>query len=154
MAWDAFLKIDGIPGESTDDKHKNEIDVLSFHWGISRDQRGRAQVEDFQVVKYVDAATPLLFDAVCSGQHVDDALFSVRRTGKEQQDFLKIRFEGVLVSSVTPAGTAGTDALMEQVSLDFQSAEIEYRPQRADGSLGPPVTSSCTPRRGPIRSTE
>jgi len=154
--FDAFLKIDGIPGESQDAKHKNEIDVLSFHWGIARDQRGRPQVEDFQVVKQVDAASPLLFDAVCSGQHIDDALFTVREAGgKEMREFLKIRFAGVLVSSVTPAGTAGGDTPpMEQVSLDFQSAEIEYRPRNPDGSSGAPVRSSCTPPPGRVLPNE
>ncbi|OMA12006.1 hypothetical protein BLX50_11220 [Salmonella enterica subsp. enterica serovar Typhimurium] len=29
MSYDIFLKIDGIDGESMDDKHKNEIEVLS-----------------------------------------------------------------------------------------------------------------------------
>ncbi len=36
MAVDYFLKIDGIAGESTDDKHKEWIDVLSFSWGDPR----------------------------------------------------------------------------------------------------------------------
>ena len=30
-AYDAFLKIDGIAGESTDDKHKDWIEILSFN---------------------------------------------------------------------------------------------------------------------------
>ena len=33
MAVDYFLKIDGIDGESQDDKHKDWIEVLSFSWG-------------------------------------------------------------------------------------------------------------------------
>lgn len=146
-AFDAFLKIDGIPGESTDAKHKNEIDVLSFHWGIARTRRGRAEVEDFQVVKYVDAASPLLFDAVCSGQHIKEALFTLRKAGRDQLEFLKVRFEEVFITSVTPAGSAGGDALpMEELRLDFESAEIEYRLQNPDGSPGGTVKSSCTPR--------
>lgn len=36
MALDMFIKIDGIKGESTDDKHKDEIDVLSWSWGMSQ----------------------------------------------------------------------------------------------------------------------
>jgi type VI secretion system secreted protein Hcp len=147
MAFDAFLKIDGIPGESQDSKHKNEIDVLSFHWGIARDRRGRAEVEDFQVVKYVDAASPLLFDAVCSGQHISKALFTLRKAGsKDPLDFYKISFDDVTVSSVTPAGNAAGDVQpMEQVSIDFRSAEIEYTVQRPDGSGGGTVRSECSP---------
>jgi type VI secretion system secreted protein Hcp len=148
-AFDAFLKIDGIPGESQDKDHKNEIDVLSFHWGIARSGRGRAQVQDFQIVKHVDAATPLLFDAVCSGQVIKDAVFAVRKAGDKAIDFYKVRFENVFVSSAAPAGSAGGEDLpMEQVTLDFQSAEIEYTTQNPDGSPGATVQSDCTPRSG------
>jgi type VI secretion system secreted protein Hcp len=150
-AFDAFLKIDGIPGESQDDKHKNEIDVLSFHWGIARSGRGRAQVQDFQVVKHVDAATPLLFDAVCSGQVIKEAVFTLSKAGagEKAMDFYKVRFENVFISSAAPAGTAGgADLPMEQVTLDFQSVEIEYTTQNPDGSPGGSVQSDCAPRTG------
>jgi type VI secretion system secreted protein Hcp len=148
-AFDAFLKIEGIEGESQDNKHKNEIDVLSFHWGITRGTRGKAKIEDFQVVKSVDAASPLLFDAVCSGQEIKEAFFTLRKAGDKPLDFYKIHFEEVLISSVTPAGSAGGDNLpLEQVTLDFRSAEIEYTIQKPDGSSGGVVKSSCTPRRG------
>jgi type VI secretion system secreted protein Hcp len=147
-AFDAFLKLDGIPGESQDKDHKNEIDILSFHWGIARGNRGRAQVQDFQVVKNVDAASPLLFDAVCSGQMIKEAVFSLRKAGDKAIDFYKVRFEEVLISSVSPAGSAGGDTLpLEQVSLNFQAAEIEYTIQNPDGRPGGTVKSSCTPRR-------
>jgi type VI secretion system secreted protein Hcp len=148
MAFDAFLKIDGIPGESLDDKHRNEIDVVSFHWGITRGNRGRAQVQDFTFVHHVDAASPLLFDAVCSGQAFKEAQFTLRKAGEKAIDFLKIRFEEVFITSATPAGTSGGDDLpAEQVTLDFQSVEIEYTIQKPDGSPGGTVQSSCTPRR-------
>ncbi len=149
MAFDAFLKIDGIPGESQDDKHKNEIDVLSFHWGISRSGRGRAEVQDFKIVKHVDAATPLLFEAVCTGQSIKEATFTARKAGEKGVDFLKIRFDEVLISSAAPAGTAGGEDLpMEQVTLDFGSVEIEFTKQNPDGSPGGTVQSDCTQRRG------
>jgi type VI secretion system secreted protein Hcp len=148
-AFDAFLKIEGIPGESTDDKHKNEIDVLSFHWGIARTGRGRAQVQDFKVVKHVDAASPLLFDAVCSGQVIKQAVFTLRKAGDKAIDFYKVQFENVFISSAAPAGSAGGEDLpMEQVTLDFQAVEIEYTAQNPDGSPGGTVRSDCTPRSG------
>jgi type VI secretion system secreted protein Hcp len=146
-AFDAFLKIDGIPGESQDKDHKNEIDVLSFHWGIARGNRGRAQVQDFQVVKNVDAASPLLFDAVCSGQHIKEAQFALRKAGDAAIDFYKIKFEDVFITSVQPAGSSGGDTLpLEQVSLNFQAVEIEFTAQNPDGQPLGTVKSSCTPR--------
>jgi type VI secretion system secreted protein Hcp len=147
MAFDAFLKIDGIPGESHDDKHKNEIDVISFSLGVTRqNERQRPRVKDFQIVKYIDAASPLLFDAACEGRVVDQALFTLRAAGgKGGAEFYKIYFENVVVTNIQPGGSTSGDALpMEQLSLDFDSARIEYRPQNPDGSLGAAVVSSCS----------
>src|SRR5512141_296981 len=72
MAFDAFLKIDGVPGESSDDKHKDWIEVLSYSWGVSQPSSGsastaggataeRANFSDFSVVKALDKASPKLF---------------------------------------------------------------------------------------------
>jgi len=36
MAVDMFLKIDDIEGESVDDVHAGEIDILSWSWGMSQ----------------------------------------------------------------------------------------------------------------------
>jgi type VI secretion system secreted protein Hcp len=150
MSFDAFLKIDGIPGESRDDKHKNEIDVLSFSFGISRKSaRGRASIADFTIVKTVDSASPLLFDAACQGDTLKSALFSARKAGKEQQEFIKITFDQVIISSVQHSGAPGTDSVpMESVSLDFQSLEMEVFKQNPDGSLGGSTKTVCSSRRG------
>src|SRR5262245_65952147 len=112
MAFDAFLKIEGIPGESTDDKHKNEIDVLSYSWGIARPkgERGRAKVSDFSITKFTDKSSPLLFDAACEGQHIPEATFTARKAGGSQQTFLKYVFKEVVISSVQPSGTSGSES--------------------------------------------
>ena len=147
MAFDAFLKLDGIPGESHDDKHKNEIDVISFSLGVTRqNERQRPRIKDFQIVKYIDAASPLLFDAACEGRVIEQALFSLRSAGgKGGAEFYKIYFENVVVTNIQPGGsTSGDAAPMEQLALDFDSARIEYRPQNPDGSLGTAVVSSCS----------
>ncbi len=145
---DYFLKIEGIPGDSNDDKHKNEIDVLSFGFEVSRPKPGgRPRVEDFRFVKTIDTATPLLFDAACPGESIRSAVMTGRKAGRGQQEFMKFTFEDVVVSSVQPTGATGSDALpMEQVTLDFRSVEIEVRRQNPDGSFGPAVTSTCSPR--------
>jgi type VI secretion system secreted protein Hcp len=153
MAFDAFLKIEGIPGESTDDKHKNEIDVLSYSWGIShtRAERGgpagRAKISDFSVVKFTDKASPILFDAACERRQIADATFTARKAGGTQQEFLKYVFKEVAISSVQPSGTSGSESTVptESVSLSFGSVEITYTPQGPNGQPLPPVTSSCNP---------
>src|SRR5262249_16754998 len=128
MAIDVFLKIDGIEGESQDSKHKNEIDVISWSFGITNPQRGRTHLEDLQGVKVIDASSPLIFDAVCSGDHIKTAELTVRKAGKDAQDFYKIVMEEVLITRQTPATGTGDALPMEQVSLNFAKVEIHYRP--------------------------
>jgi type VI secretion system secreted protein Hcp len=147
MAVDVFLKIDGIPGESLDDKHKGEIDVISFHWGLNNPARGPARAEDFTVVKAIDLASPSLFDACCSGDTIKEALITVAKAGgKGREDYYKIRLEEILISGLTPAAGSGDALPMEQVAFNFVKMEVEYRPQKADGSFGDWVSSSCSPR--------
>jgi type VI secretion system secreted protein Hcp len=92
MAFDCFLKLEGIPGESTDSKHKDEIEVLSFSWNLkqaivegggSGGGAGKTQHSDFSIVKHVDKASPVLMLAVCTGRHIQEGLFTVRNRGAE-----------------------------------------------------------------------
>jgi type VI secretion system secreted protein Hcp len=151
MTFDAFLKIAEIPGESTDDKHKNEIDVLSYSWGITRPKgdRGRAKVSDFSIMKFTDKASPILFDAACEGRTLPEAIFTARKAGGTQQEFLKYVFTDVVISSVQPGGSTGGESSIptESVSLNFTKVEITYTPQAPTGQPLPPVTSSCSPSR-------
>jgi len=150
MAIDVFLKIDGIEGESQDSKHKGEIDVISWSFGITNSEKGRARLEDFQVVKAIDLSSPAIFDAVCGGDHIKSAELILRKAGKEQQEFYKVVMEDVIITRQTPATGPGDALPMEQIALNFAKVEINYRPQKADGSLGPWVSSSCSsPHGGP-----
>jgi len=146
-----FLKLGDIKGESTDDKHKDEIEVLSFSFGISQTiaaggggATGKVSMQDFRIVKNVDTASPDLFDAVCSGKHIQEGVFTVRRAGhKESADFYKVQFENVLISSVGPGGNANDGAPMEQVSLNFASVKVEARRLDASGRPSPWETTQC-----------
>ena len=151
MAVDMFLKLTGIKGESLDHKHKDEIDVLSFSFGASQSGShstgggggaGKVSFQDFSIIKNVDSASPDLFDRICSGQHIQNGVFTARKAGKEQVDFYKVSFEDVLISSISPGGT-GTDVPRESVSLNFASLKIEVRRQTASGNFGPWETTSC-----------
>jgi type VI secretion system secreted protein Hcp len=137
MAFDAFLKIDGITGESNHDKHKGEIDVLAFSWNIVRgsvssgDVSGAAKVSDFSIVKQLDMASPQLFASVCEGKTITEATLSVERVGPrgEPNVFYKVKFEELLISTVSPTGGGG-DRPTEQVSLTFHKATISAPPNQ------------------------
>src|SRR5262245_38880290 len=107
-AVDYFLKIKGIDGESADGKHKGEIDVESWSWGETQSGTGqfgggsgagKVQMQDFHFVMKMNKATPKLMLACASGEHIADALLTCRKAGKDQQEFLKIKFTDLLVSS-------------------------------------------------------
>jgi type VI secretion system secreted protein Hcp len=147
MAFDAFLKIEGIDGESTDQQHKGEIDVLSWSWGATQaiasggsggGTTGKVSMQDFHFVSRVNKASPLLFESCASGKHIDTATLSVRKAGDRAYDYIKITLSSVLVSGYLPAG-APDDAASEEVSLNFAKIEFEYVPQNADGSIASSV---------------
>src|SRR5258705_5385585 len=112
MAFDAFLKLDGIEGESTDAAHKGEIEVLSFSWGVNQtgslvggggSGAGKASFQDLHFNTIVSKASPRLFKACATGEHIKKASLSMRKAGgRQQQEFLKIELEEVLVSSYQP----------------------------------------------------
>jgi type VI secretion system secreted protein Hcp len=116
--FDAFLKLDGIKGESADAKHKGEIDIESFSWGLSQTGTsaqgggggaGKVKVHDFTIIKRTDASSPLLMLNCANGAHIKEANFVVRKAGGEQLEYLKIKLTDVLVSSYKPHGiTDGT----------------------------------------------
>jgi len=145
MAQDIFLKIDGVPGESLDAKHAGEIQVLDWAFGVSQTGdfhlgggggAGKASFQDFQFVHRVDKSSPRLFLACASGEHIKNATLTVRKAGKEQHEFLKINFTDLLISDIKDGGSASSPELPTQtVTIAFSKVEVEYRPQKADGSL-------------------
>ena len=150
MAVDMFLKIDGISGESTDARHRDEIDVLSYNWGESQpptassasgsSAAGRVTMRDFHFAMHVNKASPKLFLACASGAHIRNAILTVRLTGANPVEFLKWTLTDVAVASYqTAASVASGEAPTDQVSLRFTKIEMEYTPVKPDGSLGAPI---------------
>ena len=146
-AVDYFLKIDGIDGESTDDKHKGEIAIESWSWGASSTttaggaRAGKACVSPMSFTKVVDKASPLLMANTVSGMVIPNAILIGRKAGKEQQEYLKIELKNVLVSSYQAAGS-NASGQVDQFSLNFSSMSVEYKPQSPDGSVGAPVRAT------------
>ena len=147
MAVDYFLKIDSIPGESTDAKHKNEIDLQSWSWGESNAGKsdaggggsGKVNMQDFHFTMRINKASPKLFLACASGQHIKEALLTCRKAGKDQQEYLKIKFSDLLIASYQTGGSGGDEVPLEQISFNFSKIEQTYAAQKPDGTLDSPV---------------
>ncbi len=142
---DYFLKIDGIEGESTDSKHKDEIDIESWSWGETQSGShaygggggaGKVSMQDFNFTMRVNKASPKLLLATANGTHIKQALLTCRKAGKEQQEYLKIKFSDLLISAFQTGGSNGEVVPVDQISLNFAKIEYEYYPQKPDGTLG------------------
>jgi type VI secretion system secreted protein Hcp len=146
MAVDIFLKINGVDGESKDDKHKKDIDILAFSWGLSNSGSaqtgggagaGKVNVQDISFTKWVDASTPKLVLACCNGTHYADATLVVRKAGGSSPvEYIKLKIQEVLITSVSTGGSGGEDRLTENVTLNFAKFNLDYTPQDDKGAAG------------------
>ncbi len=157
--FDVFLKIDGIPGESTDDKHKDWIEILSVKHGMTqpasstRSSAGgataeRTNHEDYEVVKYLDKASPKIFESLCKGTHHKSVDLEFCRAGGNKELYMKINMEEVLISSVKHLGSSqqktagaaqGTGDAFPKEAVAFNYGRIKWtytQQKRKDGSGG------------------
>jgi len=151
MAVDMFMKIDTVDGEAQDKTHKKEIDVLSWHWGMSNAGSahngsgagaGKCNVHDLTFTKWVDTATPKLALACCAGKHFKDATLVIRKAGDQPVEYLKIKMETVLISGVSTGGSGSEERLTENITLNFSKVNLDYVPQDDKGKPGTAIPMS------------
>jgi type VI secretion system secreted protein Hcp len=155
MAVDYFLKLDGIPGESRNTKHRGEIDLQSFSWGEvhprahagSGAAAGRVAVQDLVFVAKFSKASSKLLLACAAGTRIPTAVLTAQRTGRAAQDFLVYTLTDVFVSSYQTGGVEGGEGPVDQVSLSFGRITVEYRAQKPNGSLDPAISAGWDVKR-------
>ena len=149
MAVDMFIKVDGVTGEAKDSAHSGEIDVIAWTWGLQQSGSrhmgggggsGKVNVQDLSFTKYVDKSSTDLLLFCCNGKHVKEATLTVRKAGESPLEYIKIKMSDCLISGVTTGGSGGEDRLTENVTLNFAKVEVEYTPQKEDGSGDAPTT--------------
>lgn len=146
-AGDMFLMVKGakhglIKGESPDTQHKDEIEVLSWSWGMqaktnlaSGTASGKATINDLRIVKRVDSASTALMLALRTNEPIQKAVLTLRKAGKSALEYLKITIENGRVTGLTidSGDTSGSADIFEKVSFSFNKIEVEYVPQGKDG---------------------
>lgn len=154
MSADYFLKLEGIKGESTDEKHKDEIEVDSFNWGVSNEGSmgrgggggtGKAHFSDISFTKQCDGSSPLLMKAASSGDMIKSAVLVARKAGGKggQVEYLVITMDDVMVSAYSSSGSAGSTSIpTDSFTLNFTKIKYEYKPQKADGSLAGSISGT------------
>lgn len=150
MAQDMFLKIDGIQGESPDDSHKDEIELLTWDWQLLQNANmhtgsgggaGKATVKDLNFTHYVDRSSPNLMKYCLTGKHIGECVLTVRKAGGSPLEYLKITMNDVVVTNVQPAGSKDDERIVENISLSFSKVKQEYTVQNAEGGSGGAVTA-------------
>ncbi|WP_415280610.1 Hcp family type VI secretion system effector [Candidatus Nitrososphaera sp. FF02] len=145
---DYFLKVDGIDGESTNDRHKNEIEIESFSWGATQSGTGasgggggagKVSFQDIHFTIKTSKASPKLMLACATGEHIKEVVLTGEVSGKKGQKFLEIKMEDVLISSFQQGGSSG-EYPTESISMNFSKIVFTYYPVNPDGSLGTPVS--------------
>ena len=142
-----FIKFDGIDGECEDDDHKGWIDILSWSWGMSQSAnthmgggggQAQASVQDLSAVKFVDKSTPGLMHSCLVGKHIAKAeLHCTKASGDNKAlEYIIIKMDDVIISSVSTGGSGGEDRMTENVSLNFAKVEYQYTVQTKEGSAG------------------
>lgn len=148
MASDIHIEIDGIKGESTDEKHKDQIEVHSWSWGAANHSimnvgggggAGKVTFNDFSFAHNYDKASPALLKHCAKGTHIKKAVLHQRKAGGGQQEFLTITFEEVFITSLAPSGSG--ESVQETVAFSFGKYSLDYKPQKADGSLDAAVNT-------------
>ena len=155
----AYLKLDGVDGESQDVNHKDWIDVFSYSEGVSLPlsvgsftgglEAGKVKFSDLTVLTAADQTTPILFQDSISGTEIKYAVLEVVEPNGEYLDY---KLSDVLITSVSDKGNAGDSAPLEQVSLNFTKIEWDYTPLNADGSPGTPVSAELGTARKLVRA--
>jgi len=143
MSIDVFMKIDGITGESQDQSHRDEIEVTHWTWAMSQTSTmlsgsgggaGKATVEDLVFFHKVDRASPNLMTYCLTGKHVRKAVLTMRKSGGNPLDYLRITMNDVIVTGVQME----TD--VEQIKLSFGRVKQEYILQNTLGGSAGVVT--------------
>ena len=139
MAIHMYLKLDSIKGEASQQKYEDQIEVLSWTWGLT--QSGSAHhgsgtgtagvtVGDVSIVKYVDRATPTLIKYCCAGTFFENAKLTVLKAGTEPTPYLELELMSGLVTSLNSGGVGPEERLIETVSFNFKAFKIGYTPQQ------------------------
>lgn len=143
MAVDFFLKLSNdINGESADDKHKNEISVLSFSWGASQTTSvsgsggsgaGKASLADLSIMKNYDASSSPLYKALLLGTHITTGVLTSVKSGADGSPFLTISLGELFVTSIQISGSS--EVPMESVSFSYNTIKTQYAQQDETGKL-------------------
>ena len=143
MAIDTFLKLGSIKGESVVKGFEDQMQILSWGWGMTQTGTthmasgggaGKVDVQDITITKPIDAGSPTLSLSCAKGTHYDTAVLTMRKAGGTALEYVTLTLTDVLVSSYSVAHSGGDDTLTDTVTLNFGKFKYSYQPQDNKGA--------------------
>ena len=140
---DAFLKLGDLKGESPVEGFEEQIQVLSWSWGMSQTGTthlgtgggaGKVNVQDMAVTHYMDTASPSIVQACCNGKHFPEAIMTLRKAGENPLEYLTLTLSDVIITSVSDGGSEGEERNTENFTLNFGKFKYSYQPQDNKGA--------------------
>lgn len=150
---DIYLKVDTIEGESEAVGFEKQIQLSSESFGCSNSGTsslgtglgsGKVSMQDFNFVIENGKASPALWLACCKGNHIPQAILSIRKTGGDGTPYVfqKVTFGDLVISSYNTGASNGGGNPMDSCSFNFTKITMEYFQQKADGSVS--LTNTCS----------
>jgi type VI secretion system secreted protein Hcp len=143
MAVDYFLDLDGIKGESLDGIRQKHIRLLSWSWGAnalssisgtSGSGAGKVNLDEFSFITEFDRASPKFFKSICTGTHIlKGTMTAVKAGALLGMPYLTMDFKSVFITGIEQNASWEIPAV--NVAFSFEEVTVEYRVQKADGSL-------------------
>jgi type VI secretion system secreted protein Hcp len=123
-AMDIFVFVEGVPGESMDDQHKDWIDGLSYFGGVVNDGVGKSCFNDISITKRLDKSSPTLALYTATSANINEVTIEFCRV---EDLILKVELLDAHITSISSGGSAGDDFLTEDVKFAFGKIQWTYR---------------------------
>ena len=140
-AFDAFLKIDGIDGEATDQRHRDHIEVFSWSWGVANREAtggggGKVSVSEITITKEVDKSSPKLFLSTAIGEPAGDVVLRMAesRESDEKTVYYQLELKDVYVTSIDSNVRTRKEELTENITLNFSEITFSFANRDESGA--------------------
>lgn len=128
-----------IKGECLLKGHEQELELLSYNHGlamqVTSDQSntartsGKPMLGEFSVTKYMDAASPKLYDYLLRGADIGTVTVTIGRNDDGSVlPLIVYTLEETLISNISTGGGGG-DKPVETLSMNFTRIQWEYKQQ-------------------------
>jgi type VI secretion system secreted protein Hcp len=136
----AYVKYEGVDGESKDMDHEGWIDLVAISQPLHEPgsssaptrRRGDVVLEDIVIEKEADKASAKLAEAVCKGKVFPKVEIHLTASDSTRTTYYTYELKNVRVSSYSVGGAGSSEGgvPLEQISLNFEEIKVSYAQPR------------------------